>query len=63
MVTALLVFNYVVYTKFISYAQLDANWKYKSKSEYKRYNLYVMIYIFISIVLVVLSSKFFLVKI
>jgi hypothetical protein len=63
MITALLAFNYVLYTKYINYTQLDAKWKFKLNSEYKRYNLYVIFYIFVSIVLVVLSSKFFLVKI
>lgn len=63
MITALLVYNYILYTKYISYTQLDAKWKFKSNSECKRYNLYVIMYVFTSIVLVVLSSKFILVKI
>lgn len=63
MMTALLAFNYILYTKYISYAQLDAKWKLKSNTEFKRYDLYVIIYIFTSITLVVLSSWFFLAKI
>ncbi len=63
MVTALLVYNYTLYTKFINYAQLDAKWKFKSNSEYKRYNLYVIVYVFTSVVLIILSSKFILMKI
>ena len=62
-VTALLVFNYILYTKHVNYTQLDAKWKFKLNSECKRYNLYVIFYVFISIVLVVLSSKFILTKI
>lgn len=63
MITILLVFNYVLYTKYISYTPLDAKWKFKLNSECKRYNLYVIMYVLTSIVLVVLSSKFILVKI
>jgi len=62
-ITILLIYNYILYTKYISYNQLDAKWKFKSNSECKRYNFYVIMYVLISIILVVLSSKFILVKI
>jgi len=63
LITTLLIFNYIFYTKYISYTQLEAKWNLKSNSECKRYNLYVIIYVLASIILVVLSSKYILVKI
>lgn len=63
LITILLIFNYILYTKYINYTQLETKWVLKSDSEYKRYNLYVILYIFTSIVLAVITSKYIIVKI
>jgi len=62
-VTALLIYNYIKYTKFLNYKQLDEIWKFKSNLEYKRSNLYTIVYFFASILFLILSSKFILSKI
>lgn len=62
-ITVLLIYNYILYTKFLSYNQLDIKWKSKSSIKYKRYNIYIILYLAVSILLLVLSSKFILSKI
>jgi len=62
-ITILLILNYFYYNNYISYEQLSLKWKLKLSNVYKRYNIYILIYIIVSILLVVLSIKYILVKI
>lgn len=62
-VTVLLIYNYFIYTKYMDYDQLALKWKVKSNKVYRRFNMYTILYILISIILLILSSKFILIKI
>jgi hypothetical protein len=62
-VTVLLIYNYFIYTKYMDYDQLTLKWKVKSNKVYRRFNMYTILYILVSIILLILSSKFILIKI
>lgn len=62
-VTVLLIYNYFIYTKYMDYDQLALKWKVKSNKVYRRFNMYTILYILVSIILLILSSKFILIKI
>ncbi len=62
-VTVLLIYNYIIYTKYMDYDQLALKWKVKSNKVYRRFNMYTILYILVSIILLIFSSKFILIKI
>jgi hypothetical protein len=62
-ISLLLFYNYLNYTKLTTYSKLDSEWNYKPLIILKRYNYYVLVYLLISLIMLILSSKLILTKI
>lgn len=61
-ITVLLIINYLIYLRPNTYTALDVEWRFKPKALFRRYNLYFIIYFFVSLLLIIISSKLILIK-